>query len=385
MSPPNVAAEYDVHGLLLIKKNTDVPGLTQGSISASAIANLKLSYEQHLPVWVSRITDGRVNYISSVVESSTPLTHFHTDGTHHLPSSDVMQEDVNQLITRGAYDVVQVAFTTGNNTSMTGGWGWGPGADVYSKNTLWTTVNATSGFNFYNGDVTSQSEPTELFIHEPMHGFDSYQKDTIGSYGLPSGLLHGTEDNGYSVNPNSGTSYLHWYRDYWLGTIVGVNGYYKGFGPRLFNNLKVKDWALTPEKMEHNFEHFSGRCISANGGGPAPVIESTLELTQECGTLGQAFKLLSNGAIQHVSSGQCVPPQGGTAYVGVPLVLWPNCENTYNNIDYQFTSNGSLQHIGSGYCMHPEGGSLSPAEGTRLVLWTGCSGNRIKFNFNPRL
>ena len=388
----NSSVTYSIKGLLLIKKYTNIPGFTEGEISDAAIDNLKTAYTEHLPQWISRITDGKVNYIPEVIVSTDPIVALDAGeeaGGNHLPSAEVMQEDVNSLIARGQYDVVQVAFTSGNNSSVTGGWGWGPGPSVFSKNTLWTTIHATlddgsQRFENFHGDLNTRSEPVEVFIHEPMHGFDQYMEMMFGSYALPTGQLHGSSNHGYSVNPEDQTSYLHWFRDYWLGKVLGADGVYKGYGERLFNAVKVKDWALSEPVLEYNFQHSGGKCISTDLGDPYPENESTLRLAGECSTLGQSFKFLENGSILHVSSGQCVHPQGGEAGIGIPLVLWPSCEDANGRLQFEFTLGGSIRHVKSGYCVHPEGGSATPNDGTRLVLWSGCDDQRLEFNEEVR-
>eukprot|EP00794_Sanderia_malayensis_P010637 gene10637-11765_t len=45
------------------------------------------------------------------------------------------------------------------------------------------------------------------------------------------------------------------------------------------------------------------------------------------------------------------------------------------------TSGSSIQHIGTGKCFHPNGGSSRPPVDTNIVIYSGCDQSRLKFTF----
>ena len=53
--------------------------------------------------------------------------------------------------------------------------------------------------------------------------------------------------------------------------------------------------------------------------------------------------------------------------------------------EYQNTSSGSIKQISSGRCIHPFMGSELPKEGQDLVLYKGCNGRRLSFQFEPSM
>jgi uncharacterized protein YkwD len=94
------------------------------------------------------------------------------------------------------------------------------------------------------------------------------------------------------------------------------------------------------------------------------------------------FRQLQNGVLQHVSSGKCIHPQGGSAQPGdnTPLVLWNFCGTDYPQLQFRSAQNNSLQQVSSGKCVHPMGGSPNPADGTPILLHSGCGEARLAFN-----
>lgn len=298
-----------------------------------------------------------------------------------MPAASHLQDDVRTHVPRGVYDTVQVYFTPGD--SVTGGWGWGPGKNYFSNYSLWTTINGKyqSASQWYSSNTNSK--PLEVFIHEPTHGYDSYAQ-TLG-IPLPSGLLHGTGSNEYSVNSNSNTSWLHWLRDYWLGTVIAADDTYRGYGPKLFRRLKPKDWAHTSaaasDADEYKIVHYGGKCVTTNDGSATPTMNSPTVLSDNCNDRASSFRLLSNGLIKHLPSQYCVHPLNGTAAQGVKLALFPSCADE-ERLKFSTTSEGSLIHQESGLCVHPSGGSANPSEGTSLVFWSGCDELRLQFRFD---
>lgn len=83
--------------------------------------------------------------------------------------------------------------------------------------------------------------------------------------------------------------------------------------------------------------------------------------------------------IEH-SSGKCLRTQNNSVSPanGTKVVLSSNCSGQASQFDW--TSSGSIKHVPSNKCIHP-GGSANPPNGTDLVLWSGCDfANRVRFN-----
>ncbi|WP_437284293.1 hypothetical protein [Sorangium sp. So ce406] len=373
------SVEFDYHGLLLVKPNTNVPGVTQGSLPSSVVNAVQVAFEDRVAYWLDLITDGRVAWHGSSVVSSDPITSLTIAGGNHLPAAINLQADVQSFVPRGDYDTVQVFFTPGN--SVTGGWGWGPGSTYTSNYTMWTTVN---GKNTVDSQwlSTVNSEPMEVFIHEPMHGLDGfYEEQGIPLPDSPDGPLHGSEWNRYKKSGTPGRSYLHWYRDYWLGTVIASDDTYRGYGPRAFAKITPRDYALSSAVEEYKIvQHTSGKCFAPEGGALNPADNTPLVLSSSCSTLASSFRVLDSGLLKHVPSGRCVHPDQGTAYNNVGLILNGYC-GPEARLSFDVTSGGSLQNAETGRCVHPQGGSATPAEGTDLIFYDGCDEARLRFDF----
>ncbi|WP_438015624.1 hypothetical protein WMF18_32820 [Sorangium sp. So ce315] len=370
------SVEFDFHGLLLVKPNTDVPGVTQGSLSTSVVDAVQIAFEDRVAYWMDLITDGRVAWHGSSVVSSDPITSLSGSGNdNYLPAAIHLQQDVQDYVPRGQYDTVQVFFTPGD--SKPGGWGWGPGSNYTSNYTMWTTVN---GKNTTDSQwlSTVDSEPVEVFIHEPMHGLDGFYAEL--GIPLPDGGLHGSESNRYGKSGIPGRSYLHWYRDYWLGTVIAADDTYRGFGPRAFGEITPRDYALSPAVDEYKIvQYTSGKCFVPAGGVTMPANDTQLVLSSSCSTLASSFRVLASGLLKHVPSGLCIHPNQGTAYNNVGLILNAYC-GPEERLSFDVTSGGSLQNAETGRCVHPQGGSATPAEGTNLIFHDGCDEARLRFD-----
>ncbi|AUX29028.1 MULTISPECIES: hypothetical protein [Sorangium] len=371
------SVEFDFHGLLLVKPYTDVPGVTQGSLSTSVVDAVQFAFEDRVAYWMDLITDGRVAWHGSSVVSNDPITSLSGSGNdNYLPAAIHLQQDVQSFVPRGQYDTVQVFFTPGN--SKPGGWGWGPGSSYESNYTMWTTVN---GKNTVASDwlSTVNSEPAEVFIHEPIHGLDGFFEEL--GIPLPEGLLDGgSAPNRYASSGIGGRSWLHWYRDYWLGTVIASDDTYRGFGPRAFAQITPRDYALSPAVDEYKIvQHTSGKCFVPEGGATKPDNDTPLVLSSSCSTLASSFRVLASGLLKHVPSGLCIHPNQGTAYNGVALILNPSCAPEAR-LSFDVTSGGSLQNSETGRCVHPLGGSATPAEGTNLIFHDGCDEERLRFD-----
>ncbi|WP_437730186.1 hypothetical protein [Sorangium sp. So ce1335] len=372
------SVEFDFHGLLLVKPNTNVPGVTQGSLPTSVVDAVQFAFEDQVAYWLDLITDGRVAWYGSSVVSNDPITSLSTsvDDPNHLPAAIHLQPDVQSFVPRGEYDTVQVFFTPGD--SQPGGWGWGPGSSRESNYTMWTTVN---GKNTVASQwlSTVNSEPVEVFIHEPMHGLDGFYEEL--GIPLPEGLLHGSQPNRYAKSGIPDRTWLHWYRDYWLGTVIASDDTYRGFGPRAFAEITPRDYALSSAVDEYKIvQYTSGKCFVPQGGATMPANDTPLVLSSSCSTLASSFRVLDSGLLKHVPSGMCVHPNQGTAYNNVGLILNGYCGPEVR-LSFDVTSGGSLQNAETGRCVHPQGGSANPAEGTDLIFHDGCDEARLRFDF----
>lgn len=370
------SVEFDLHGLLIVKPQTNVPGVTQGSLSTDLVDAVQVAFEDRLTYWIDLITDGRVAWHGSSVVSNDPITSLSIEGGNYLPAAIHLQQDVQNFVPQGQYDTVQVFFTPGS--SKPGGWGWGPGSSYASNYAMWTTVNGKDTFA-WEWLSTVNSEPVEVFIHEPMHGLDGLYEEL--GIPLPDGLLHGSESNRYIKSKIPGRSYLHWYRDYWLGTVIATDDTYRGYGPRAFSEITPRDYALGPAVDEYKIvQHTSGKCFTTEGGAATPADGTPLVLSDSCSTLASSFRRLASGLLKHVPSGLCVHPDQGTANNGVNLILFRSCAPEAR-LSFNVTSGGSLQNGQTGRCVRPAGGSATPAEGTNLVFHDGCDEERLRFNF----
>lgn len=224
--------EYELRSLLLIKPSTDVQNPRMiATIPADIINAAKVAFGDHLAVWFSRMTDGRIKWVGENVIAS-PMTAATTEGGNRLPAAFTMQNDVQNFLPTGKYDSAAVFYASGVDGSgnpVPGGWGWGPGISPESNHTMWVTVN---GGAVPAREWTSwNNEPMEVFIHEPMHGLDSF----FHQFGvaLPDGWLHAADDNLYGRDQDG---YMPWYRDYLLGTVIAADDTYRGYGPRAFRH-----------------------------------------------------------------------------------------------------------------------------------------------------
>mgnify|MGYP006149402361 FL=1 len=132
-------------------------------------------------------------------------------------------------------------------------------------------------------------------------------------------------------------------------------------------------------------------CLNPEGGG-VPTYDTRAVLTSNCSATdpGNKFRRLFDGTIQHVESGMCLHPRGGSSTPGngTELVFWPACgaKSGRNGayIRFENTLKDSLRQLSSGMCLHPNGGSATPANGTKVVFWQGCNEDRLRFTFDAQ-
>ena len=126
----------------------------------------------------------------------------------------------------------------------------------------------------------------------------------------------------------------------------------------------------------------SGKCVHPRGGSATPSENTELVLDSGCDEPRLEFNgKLAKGRLAH-SSGLCVHPWGGVASNGTALVLYEGCSDTPNKI-FELRSDGSIQHVASGRCINPKGGSPTPPNGTELILDDACGESRLAFRALP--
>lgn len=132
----------------------------------------------------------------------------------------------------------------------------------------------------------------------------------------------------------------------------------------------------------------AGKCIHPKGGGRGAVKRGTQLVvhSDDCGKNDDsAYRLLfglENNSIKHKWSALCLVPSGhGTTSIrnNTPLILDADCASP--TAKFKHLTSGSLQHIPSGKCIHPKGGSQNPRNDTQLVLYDTCDSLAIKFQF----
>ena len=52
-----------------------------------------------------------------------------------------------------------------------------------------------------------------------------------------------------------------------------------------------------------------------------------------------------------------------------------------SNARFEQTAMFSAKHLATGKCMHPFRGSSRPADGTLVVIYSGCNEKRLQFKF----
>lgn len=172
----NFPQEYEIKSLLIVKPTTNIENVSMGSLSASLIDVVRHSYEVNMPAYFLSMTDGRVKFEGNTIVSHEPIRSLSIHGgcpNWHIPMAQNIPNDVQRYVKQGDYDEVQVFFNSG---SLNGGGGCGPGRTVSSNYAMWTTVN---GHNVELSDWLDPSKvrsKTEIFIHEPIHGYDDYHE-----------------------------------------------------------------------------------------------------------------------------------------------------------------------------------------------------------------
>lgn len=124
----------------------------------------------------------------------------------------------------------------------------------------------------------------------------------------------------------------------------------------------------------------SGKCWHPEGGSPQPSNGTYVVLHDGCHEGRLMFRFLADGSIQHATSGKCLHPEGGSAYPGnnTRLVFHDGCVSDRGGgerLQFRRLHDGSIQHVPSGKCVHPFRGSAQPDNNTRLVLHDGCASN----------
>ena len=113
--------------------------------------------------------------------------------------------------------------------------------------------------------------------------------------------------------------------------------------------------------------HSGGKCVSIDS-------IDRLYLSSRCAT---GFALTVGNAVVEMASGKCVVPESDSD--NAFLKLQSNCNDL--RASFKQTSLSSVQHLSTGKCWHPLNGPPNPAEGTFVLLHTGCNVDRLAFKF----
>ncbi|MBE8158296.1 MAG: ricin-type beta-trefoil lectin domain protein [Betaproteobacteria bacterium] len=146
----------------------------------------------------------------------------------------------------------------------------------------------------------------------------------------------------------------------------------------------------------------SGKCIHPHGGSAQPKPNTSLVLYDGCTgdrlkfAITESSKFRSapsipkgrGNRIVHNYSGICVHPEGGgTPKNNTRLVFnADDCSNKgRTDIAFDMLPSGAIRHIASGKCVHPYGGWDFPGRNTVLVLHDGCDARTVEFKFQNGL
>ena len=112
-------------------------------------------------------------------------------------------------------------------------------------------------------------------------------------------------------------------------------------------------------------KHSSGLCISLDSAS------NRLVLTNAC---NERFELTSVILLRHTKTGRYVVSEGtsNNAY----LKLQSDCSSSSQ---FKPTAGFSIKHLPTGKCLHPNDGKLRPADGTPVVIYSGCDKERLQF------
>lgn len=140
-------------------------------------------------------------------------------------------------------------------------------------------------------------------------------------------------------------------------------------GILLTEAFRARCFVLAPRSPVFEYGTTSGRCFGPRNDATA---DGTPIVLSAAACKFARFWVLSSGSIQHVASGKCLHPYGGSTNPpdSTQLVLWSSCNEA--RLAFTHHSYGALQHTSSGKCLHPEGNTVTPAEGTNVVVSTGC-------------
>ena len=78
-----------------------------------------------------------------------------------------------------------------------------------------------------------------------------------------------------------------------------------------------------------------------------------------------------------MKSGKCAVPESTRDDAFIKL----DADCSSDNSRFIQTDKYSAKHLATGKCIHPYGGRLRPSSGTRIVIYRGCSENRLQFKF----
>ena len=234
--------------LLIIKRFSEIDheGRTiKERMRTKDISAVSQAFKNYTPYWISRLTDGRIQWDADVVVSDIPLTTVSPSPTGYWVSPSDVREDIQRYVKLGAYDGVFIYWKPGE---INGGFGWAIGPTEGVRYCGYTCVAFMEPEQW-----TRKNEITEVFIHEWLHQLE-------GFYGqrrlrLPRGGLHGADNYGFKHD----NGWKDWYKAFLNGTIPEENKQFSGLGEAAWKYGTIREQFrifcpdfITPERKRYN-------------------------------------------------------------------------------------------------------------------------------------
>ena len=245
-----------IKALLIVKNQTNISASgkipqVKSTLSAGDKNAIATAFTTYYPYWVSRLTYERVKIDPYVVYSDVPVTTLSLSpaaGNYWVAPADV-RSDLNRYVSPGQYDVVFVYWkgidsSTGKSVPGTNT-GWGRGPSNESNKTSYAMINYATADRW-----TQDSEWTEYFTHEMLHGLEQFYGPKSGVL-LPTGAdapLHSNGNKNYDVRFHDRDPVLggwkHWYEAFLNGKVRdNSNGNWLGLGETAWKYGTVREAA----------------------------------------------------------------------------------------------------------------------------------------------
>ncbi|HMY69672.1 MAG TPA: discoidin domain-containing protein, partial [Leptospiraceae bacterium] len=247
--------------LLIIKKKTDLnpPYVSKpyrAEMDQEYINAAKISFMEHTPYWVDKLTEGRMKWEPETVVSEEPLTRLarsvKKDDGWKVPSAEDMEDEIRKYAVKGKYDIIFLNYYIDLDK---GGGGTAYGTPDIANKTGFAVVN-----RLYTGELLKKTAGVhDMWIHEGTHCIEMhYLYDRGYKYGIQGGA-DGGGSHGYPNDTVHG--WREFYYNYFKGT-VPENGELRGLGERAWAYGNIRDWVInrntkTMEDILRNDSSFS--------------------------------------------------------------------------------------------------------------------------------